>query len=63
MPMPTRVQLGDGQTKSSAGVFLGNALTSGTAELHEESTKGLRRKLLTSSSKEVRDVSVVQMEP
>ena len=31
MWMPTRVQLADGRTKSSAGVFLRNALTSGTA--------------------------------
>ena len=62
MRVPTRVQLGDGRTKSSAGVFLRNTLTSGTAQLHEESTKVLRRKQLTSSSKEVRDVSVVQMD-
>ena len=55
MWVPTRVQLADGLTKSSAGVFLRNALTSGTAQLHEE-----RKKQLTSSSKEVRDVSVVQ---
>ena len=60
MWLPTRVQLADGLTKSSAGVFLGNALTSGTAQLHEESTKVLRKKQLTSSSKEVRDVSAVQ---
>ena len=42
MWVPTRVQLADGLTKSSAGVFLRNALTSGTAQLHEESTKVLR---------------------
>ena len=48
MWMPTRVQLADGRTKSSAGVFLRNALTSGTAQLHEESTKVLRRKQLSS---------------
>ena len=58
--MTTRVQLADGLTKSSAGVFFRNALTSGTAQLHEESTKVLRKKQLTSISKEVRDVSVVQ---
>ena len=62
MWVPTRVQLADGLTKSSAGVFMRNALTSGTAQLHEESAKVLRRKQLTSSSKEVRDVSVVQMD-
>ena len=60
MWVPTRVQLADGLTKSSSGVFLRNALTSGTAQLHEESTKVLRKKQLTSSSKEVRDVSLVQ---
>ena len=32
--MPTRVQLADGLTKSSAGVFLRVALISGTAQLH-----------------------------
>ena len=32
MWVPTRVQLADGLTKSSVGVFLGNALTSGTAQ-------------------------------
>ena len=58
--VPTRVQLADGLTKSSAGVFLGNAFTSGTVQLHEESTKVLRKKQLTSISKEVRDVPVVQ---
>ena len=62
MWVPTRVQLADGLTKSSAGVSLRNALTSGTAQLHEEGTKVLRRKQLTSSSKEIRDVSVVQMD-
>ena len=62
MWVPTRVQLPDGLTKSSAGVFLRNALTSGTAQLHEESTKVLRRKQITSSSKEVRDVSVGPMD-
>ena len=41
---------------------LRNALTSGTAQLHEESAKVLRRKQLTSSSEEVRDVSVVQID-
>ena len=60
MWVPTRVQLADGLTKSSAGVFLRNALTSGTAQLHEKSTKVLRKKQHTSSSKEVREVSVVQ---
>ena len=54
MWVPTRVQLADGLTKSSAGVFLRNALTSGTAQLHEESTKVLRRKQLTRSSKRFR---------
>ena len=62
MWVPTRVQLGDGGTKSSAGVFLRHALTSGTVQLHEKSTKVLRRKQLSSSSKDVRDVSVVQMD-
>ena len=60
MWVPTRVQLADGLTKSCAGVFLRSALTSGTAQLHEESTKVLRKEQLTSSSKEVRDNSVVQ---
>ena len=59
--VPTRMQLTDGLPKSSAGVFLRSALTSGTAQLHEESTKVLWRKQLTSSSKEVRDVSVRQI--
>ena len=45
-----------------AGVFLRSALTSGTAQLHEESTKVLKRKQLTSSSKEVGDVSVGSMD-
>ena len=58
MWVPTRVQLADGLTKSSAGVFLSNALTSGTAQLHEESSKVLKRKQITSSSKRVQDVSV-----
>ena len=62
MWVPTRVKVADGLTKSSAGVFLRNALRSGTAQLHEESTKVLRRKQLTSSPKEVRDVSAVQMD-
>ena len=44
MWVPTPVQLADGLTKSSAGVFLRKALTSGTAQLHEESTDVLRRK-------------------
>ena len=34
----------------------------GTAQLYEESAKVLRRKQLTSSSEEVRDVSVVQID-
>ena len=59
MWVPTRVQSADGLTKSSDGVFLRNALTSGTAQLHEESTQILRRKQLTGSSKEVRNVSFV----
>ena len=58
--VPTRVQLADGLTKSSAGVFLRNAKTSGTAQLQEESTNALKRKQLTSSSKEARDVSLMQ---
>ena len=41
---------------------LRNALTSGTAQLFKESAKVLRRKQLTSSSEEVRDVSVVQID-
>ena len=60
--MPTRVQLAVALTTSSAGVFLRNALTSGTAQLHEEITKVLRRKQVTSSSEEVWDVSVVQLD-
>ena len=44
MWVPTRVHLADGLTKSSAGVFLRNALPSGTAQLHEESTKRLEEK-------------------
>ena len=60
MWLPTRVKLADGLTKLSAGVFLRIALTSGTAQLHEESTNFLRKKQSTSISKEVRDVSVVQ---
>ena len=62
MWVPTGVQLADGLTKSSAGVFLRNALTSGTAQLHEESTKVMRRKQITSSSKEVEDVSMEPMD-
>ena len=62
MLVPTRVQLGDGLSKPSAGVFLRNALTWGAAQLHEKSTKVLRRKQLSSCSKEVQDVSVVQMD-
>ena len=54
--------MADGLTKSSAGVFLRNALTSGTAQLHEESTKVMKRKQLTGSPREVRDVSVAQMD-
>ena len=49
-------QLTGGLTKSSAGVFLRSALTSGTAQLHEESTNVLKRKQLTGSPREVRDV-------
>ena len=62
MWVPTRVQLADGLTKSSAGVFLRNALTSGTAHLHQKCTEILSKKQLTSSSKEVWDVSVVPMD-
>ena len=62
MCVSTQVQLADRLTSSVTGVFFRNALTPGTAQLHEESTKVLRRKQLTSSSKEVRDVSVVQMD-
>ena len=60
MWVPSRVQLVDGLTKSSAGVFLRNALTYGTAQLHEESAKVTKRKQLTGSPKEVRDISVAQ---
>ena len=56
--VPTRIKLADGLTKSSAGVFLRNALTSGTAQLHEESTKALKKKQIVSSSKEVQGASV-----
>ena len=45
--VPTRVQLADGLTKSSAEVFLRNASTSRTAQLHEDSTKVLTRTQLT----------------
>ena len=38
--------------------FLRNALTSGTAQFHEESTKVLKRKQITGSSKSVQGVSV-----
>ena len=62
MWVPTRVQLAGGLTKSSAGVFLRNALTSGTPQLHQESTKVFRKKQITSNSKEVRDVSVELMD-
>ena len=53
MWVPTRAQLADGLTKSSAGVFLRNALTSGTAQLHEASTKVLKRN--TTNSPAVRE--------
>ena len=50
---PKGVQLADGLTKSSAGIFLRSAMISGTGLLHEESTQVLRRKQTTDSSKEV----------
>ena len=61
MWVPTRVQLADGLTKSSARV-LRNALISGNAQLHEESNNILRRKQLSGSSKEVRDDSVAHVD-
>ena len=48
--VPTRVQLANGLTKSSAGV-LRHAEISGTAQLHEESNKILRRKQLHGRAK------------
>ena len=47
-----------------AGVFMRNAPTSGTAQLHEESTKvqADQRKQLTGSPREARDVSVAQLD-
>ena len=62
MWVPTQVLLTDGLTKSSAGVFLRKALTSGTAQLHEESTHFLKRKQVTSSSKRFHGVSVEPMD-
>ena len=64
MSMPTRVQLADGLAESCAGVFLRSALTSGTAQLHEESNNILRRKQSTSRSKEIPDdlVAFVELE-
>ena len=53
MWVPTRVQLADGLTRLSAGVFLRNALTSGTAQLYEESAKNLKRKQLTGLSRKI----------
>ena len=62
MWVPTRVQLADGLTKSSAGVFLRNAMISGTAQLHEESTKFSKRKQLPCGSPKAWDVSVVRVD-
>ena len=62
MWVPTRVQLADGLTKSSAGIFLINAMISGTAQLHDESTKVFKKKQTTNSSKEVQDVSSANMD-
>ena len=57
-----RVQLADGLTKSSAGIFLRSAIISGTAQLHEESTKVSRRTQTPNSSKEVQGVSAANMD-
>ena len=56
MWVPTRVQVSDGLTKLSAGIVLRSAMISGTAQLHDESTKVLKRKLTTNSSTAVQDV-------
>ena len=62
MWVPTRVQLADGLTKSSVGVFLRNALTSGTAQLHEESTKVFKKKQIVNSSKPVQGAPAEPMD-
>ena len=61
MWVPTRVQSADGLTKSSAEIFLRNALIPGS-QLHEESTKVWKKKQIVSSSKEVQGASVEPMD-